>query len=185
MEQQTRRKIPASANCRSATDQSHGSLPIGRSFRKQLQQSPNNDPDLTSCDGCSSFHSSGTKTATRRPPSTPEILKLPTGPAASNAPSMCSAPPAVPEPVTARSATSDMSLPLAQVTVPFTITSIVKEQFLRLVVSFPLASTLLSKVPARRPTPLPPAAPPPIAPSVLRLTASSAVATATVTTLRS
>jgi len=50
-------------------------------------------------------HASGTRTATCLPPSAPLTLKLPTGPGACHVPSTCNVPPAVPDPLTAKSAT--------------------------------------------------------------------------------
>src|SRR6267378_690286 len=75
---------------------------------------------------------SGTNAATLRPPSMPEILKLPTGPGASNVPWICKVPPADPEPLTVKLPTNDRSVP--HTSVPFTVTSLAKAQFLRVVV---------------------------------------------------
>src|SRR5438477_8938917 len=86
-------------------------------------------------------YASGTSTATLWPPSAPETPKLPTGPGASHVPSTCSVPPAVPDPLTVRSATSDRSAP--HMTVPYTVTSLAKEQLVRVVIWFPSASKLV------------------------------------------
>lgn len=51
-------------------------------------------------------HASGTRTATCLPPSVPVTSKLPTGPGACHVPSICRLPPAVPDPLTPRSATN-------------------------------------------------------------------------------
>src|SRR6516162_8770600 len=77
-------------------------------------------------------YASGTKAATLRPPSIPEILNLPTGPAASHVPAMCRLPPAVPEPLTITSATNDRSAP--QTSEPFIVTSLAKTQLVSVVV---------------------------------------------------
>src|SRR5437764_13404593 len=83
----------------------------------------------------------GTSTATWRPPRVPEILNSPTGPGACHVPSTCSVPPVVPEPLTVKSTTNDKSVP--HVTVPFTVTSLAKEQLARVVIWFPSASKLV------------------------------------------
>src|SRR5271157_3357797 len=77
-------------------------------------------------------YASGTSTATFFPPSVPATLNSPTVPGASNVPITCKVPPAVPEPLTVKSALNDMSLP--QIRAPFTTTSVAKAQLLRVVV---------------------------------------------------